>query len=95
MWDEGQGKTGEGTFRFDTRSAVSRRVNWDIWSTMVAILGFVGAAEVDSCRREGGVFRGYWHVVVCEAKGRRGEVRRARAQHRVVDAKETDMVRDL
>jgi hypothetical protein len=38
------------TFRLDTRSAVSRRVNWLIWSTMVAILGLVAAASVELCR---------------------------------------------
>jgi hypothetical protein len=35
------------TFSVDTKSAVSSRVNWLIWSTMVAILGFVGAAASD------------------------------------------------
>jgi hypothetical protein len=32
------------TFSEETRSAVSRRVNWLIWSTMPAILGLLGAA---------------------------------------------------
>ena len=36
------------TFRLDTRSAVSRRVSWLIWSTMAAILGFSGAAAAAS-----------------------------------------------
>lgn len=43
------------TFRLETRSAVSRRVNWLIWSTIPAILGFVGAAaaaSVDWYRRD-------------------------------------------
>jgi hypothetical protein len=40
------------TFKLDTRSAVSRRVNWLIWSTMVEILGLaLTAASVDSCIR--------------------------------------------
>lgn len=41
------------TFRLDTKSAVSNRVNWLIWSTIVAILGFAGAAaaSVDWYRR--------------------------------------------
>ena len=38
------------TFKLATRSAVSRRVNWLIWSTIVVILGLVlTAASVDSC----------------------------------------------
>jgi hypothetical protein len=32
------------TFSVDTKSAVSNKVNWLIWSTIVAILGFAGAA---------------------------------------------------
>lgn len=32
------------TLSEETRSAVSRRVNWLIWSTISAILGLVGAA---------------------------------------------------
>lgn len=46
------------TFKLDTRSAVSSRLNWLIWSTIVVILGFVGAAaaaSVDSHRRLLGV----------------------------------------
>lgn len=39
------------TFKLVTRSAVSSSVNWLIWSTMPAILGFVDAASVDWCRR--------------------------------------------
>lgn len=39
----------EPTLSEETRSAVSSRVNWLIWSTMVAILGLVEtAASVDS-----------------------------------------------
>ena len=42
------------TFRFETRSAVSNSVNWPIWSTILAILGFdVGVAVVDSHLRTG------------------------------------------
>lgn len=62
---------------------------------MVAILGFVGAAEVDSWRRDGGVLRWYGQIVLWGAKSGRGDVRRARAQHRVVDAMDTDMVKRL
>ena len=32
------------TFKLATRSAVSSRVNWDIWSTIVEILGFEACA---------------------------------------------------
>ncbi len=41
------------TFKLDTRSAVSNRVNVEIWSTICAILGLIGAAaaSVDSHRR--------------------------------------------
>lgn len=43
------GEPFEPTLSEETRSAVSSRVNWLIWSTMVAILGLVGAAaSVDS-----------------------------------------------
>ena len=37
------------TFKLATKSAVSNSVNWDIWSTIVAIFGFVdeAAASVD------------------------------------------------
>jgi hypothetical protein len=37
------------TFSVETRSAVSRSVNWLIWSTMAEILGFVGAAASVDC----------------------------------------------
>ena len=37
------------TLSEETRSAVSRRVNWPIWSTMAAILGLVGAAASVDC----------------------------------------------
>lgn len=46
------------TFKLDTRSAVSSKVNWLIWSTICVILGFAGAAaaaSVDSHRRLLGV----------------------------------------
>ena len=48
------------TFSFDTRSAVSSSVSWDIWSTIEEILGFVVVGEeavVESHRREEGVLR--------------------------------------
>ena len=41
------------TFRLATRSAVSSRVNWPIWSTMPLIFGLVAAASVDCHLREG------------------------------------------
>lgn len=44
------------TLRLETRSAVSRRVSCDIWSTMLEIFGFVeaaAAAAVESHRRAG------------------------------------------
>jgi hypothetical protein len=37
------------TFNVETKSAVSSRVNWLIWSTIVAILGFAGAAAASDC----------------------------------------------
>lgn len=37
------------TFSVETKSAVSSRVNWLIWSTIVAILGFVGTAAASDC----------------------------------------------
>ena len=37
------------TLSVETRSAVSSSVNWLIWSTMVAILGLVGAAAASDC----------------------------------------------
>ena len=37
------------TFSVETKSAVSSRVNWLIWSTIVAILGFAGAAAASDC----------------------------------------------
>jgi hypothetical protein len=55
------------TFKLDTRSAVSSRVNVLIWSTIWAILGLVGAAaagaaSVDSHRRLLGVRRAVRYV---------------------------------
>jgi hypothetical protein len=35
------------TLRVETRSAVSRRVNWPIWSTMESIFGLGDAVDVD------------------------------------------------
>lgn len=55
------------TFSVETKSAVSRSVNWLIWSTIVAILGFAGAAASDDCHRR---------AILCCAKaavGRRYE----------------------
>ena len=37
------------TFKLETRSAVSKSVNWLIWSTIPTILGFT-AASVELCR---------------------------------------------
>lgn len=80
--------------RFETKSAVSRRVSWDIWSTMVVIFGFVleGDAVVDSCRRN----RRWWrHVIEGMAWGGREVGRRARAQQRRVGKEGGDMVEDV
>lgn len=72
------------TLRVETRSAVSSRVNWLIWSTMVAILGFAGAAAASvDC-----------HLRACcrrETEARAGEARAARAQTRSADWHESDM----
>ena len=40
------------TFKLVTRSAVSRRVSWLIWSTMPEILGFSTTASVEFDRRD-------------------------------------------
>ena len=90
------------TLRLETRSAVSRRVNWLIWSTMEVTLGFVDAAAaavvVDSHRRDdGGALR--WRCGGISEAGRRRlgreEVRSDRAQQRaVVEVKDRDMVQD-
>lgn len=61
------------TFKLDTRSAVSSRVNVLIWSTICAILGFVGAAaaaSVDSHRRLLGVRRAVYEVAMRREDGR-------------------------
>ena len=53
------------TFKLDTRSAVSSRVNVLIWSTIWEILGLLeaaGAAWVDSHRRLLGVRRAVRYV---------------------------------
>ena len=86
------------TLRLETRSAVSRRVNWLIWSTMEVTLGFVDAGVVDSHRRDdGGALR--WRCGGISEAGRRrqgrDEGRRDRAQQRaVVDVQDRDMVED-
>lgn len=64
---------GQQTFKLDTRSAVSRRVNVLIWSTICAILGLVGAAaaaSVDSHRRLIGVRRAVYEVAMRREDGR-------------------------
>ena len=48
------------TLRVETRSAVSRRVSWLIWSTMVSILGFDAAASVELNRRDVVEARSMW-----------------------------------
>lgn len=61
------------TFKLDTRSAVSSRVNVLIWSTICAILGLVGAAaaaSVDSHRRLLGVRRAVYEVAMRKEDGR-------------------------
>lgn len=61
------------TFKLETRSAVSSRVNVLIWSTICAILGFVGAAaaaSVDSHRRLLGVRRAVYEVAMRREDGR-------------------------
>jgi len=80
------------TFRFETRSAVSNSVNWLIWSTMPAILGFdVGVAVVDSHLRVGTRLCRWEYTEGAKQTGREG-LRRARAQHRVVYEIQTDIV---
>ena len=81
------------TLRFETKSAVSSRVNWLIWSTMLEILGLAGAAAVVSHRREEGARWGR-----CERANEARHVigleefeRNARAQHRAVEVEEMDM----
>lgn len=74
------------TLREETRSAVSSRVNWLIWSTMLAILGLVGAAaaSVDCHLR---VTR-----ATLEVEARTEEKRAERAQARRVDWHARDMM---
>lgn len=71
------------TFKEATRSAVSRRVNWLIWSTIVVILGLVlVAASVDSC------------LLCANATDGRttARVRSERAQLRAANRQGTDIV---
>ena len=80
------------TFRLETRSAVSSKVNWLIWSTMSATLGFVVC--VVSHRREGGI------LCRSEKEGAaqrgRGGVRSARAQNRnAMTGYGTDIMREI
>ncbi len=78
------------TFRLATRSAVSRRVNWLIWSTMVEILGLT-AASVEL----------YLRVMRCccwrrELEAARiGAARSWRAQHCAAYLQDSDMAGDI
>lgn len=58
------------TLRLDTRSAVSRSVSWLIWSTIPAILGFVGAASVELYRLVVEETRRVWAAVLAELEAR-------------------------
>lgn len=77
------------TLRFDTRSAVSSKVNWLIWSTIVEIFGLVDAV-VDSHRREGAL---RWCCVDASKAEHAGlkEMRIDRAQHRAAAEEDKDM----
>lgn len=80
------------TFRLETRSAVSSSVNWLIWSTMPAILGFVGAAAAAAS------VDWYRLAILCWASApaeilRVGVERSWRAQHRAAYLQESDMVK--
>ena len=78
------------TFKLATRSAVSRRVNWLIWSTMVEILGLT-AASVEL----------YLRVMRCccwrrELEAARiGAARSWRAQHCAAYRQDSDMAGDI
>ena len=72
------------TFKVDTRSAVSKSVNWLIWSTICVILGLVGAAaaaSVDSHRRLLGVLRAVYAEVAMRREDGRAAPERC-LQHR-------------
>ena len=86
----GPGQAVVRTFKLATRSAVSRRVNWLIWSTMVEILGLT-AASVEL----------YLRVMRCccwrrELEAARiGAARSWRAQHCAAYLQDSDMAGDI
>lgn len=75
------------TFKLATRSAVSSRVNWLIWSTMAEILG-LAAASVELYLR---VMRWCWRR---ELEARIGAARSWRAQHCAAYRHDSDMAGD-
>jgi hypothetical protein len=81
------------TFRLETRSAVSSNVNCEIWSTIVAILGFDAvAAAVEFHRRDEGlldVLDGWKEPI--DAQRTDCEERRERVQH-LAAVEERDIV---
>lgn len=80
------------TFRLDTKSAVSSRVSWLIWSTIPTILGLLAAAVAVDCHRRAG--SGLRRCDSARATLRVGceEMRIARAQHRAVAVCGIDIV---
>ena len=79
--------------RLETRSAVSSKVNWLIWSTILDTLGFVDAAAVVDSHRLDGALRWRCEIIEVEHSGRGlEEQRNDRAQQRAVDAEDSDIV---
>ena len=79
------------TLRFETRSAVSSNDKRLIWSTIVAIFGSVGAAAVDSHRRDGAL---RWCCERDWTHTGRADFRSAGAQHLNV-LEDNDIVQDF
>lgn len=82
------------TFKLATRSAVSRSVNWLIWSTMAAILGLAAAASVELCLRAMRCCC-WWRRRELEARiGAALLARSWRAQHCAAYRQDSDMAGD-
>jgi hypothetical protein len=80
------------TFKLATRSAVSSRVNWLIWSTMAAILGLAAAAaSVELYLR---VTRCCWRKELEARIGAALLARSWRAQHCTAYRQDSDMAED-
>lgn len=87
QWKSAAGR-GLRTLRLETRSAVSSRVNWLIWSTMVEILGLTAAASVELYLR---VMRCCWRRELEARMGALLLARSWRAQHCAAYLQDIDM----